>query len=117
MPDDPAGTDLVRDLEILNHALEMANDLCASAIQSVRHRLHWHYPRLSGPELDAYDSASQDARDHAYGLVREFWRDRWTVAEEEEARAAWTAVVRERHPWISPRNLRGLWGVGCHFWK
>lgn len=117
MPDHTADPERALDAGILNHALEMASDLYASGIESVPYRLRWHYPDLSEPELAAYDGACGSATDLANGRLREFWHWDMTVGEEEEARAAWEAVLLERHPWISPRNLRRLWGNACSSWR
>ena len=117
MPAAAAGPERALDTEILNRALEMATDLYASGFQSVRHRLHWHYLSLAEPELDAYDRACSSAAEHAYGRVRDFWHYDMTAAQWEEARVAWEAAVLERHPWISPQNLRRLWANELHSWK
>src|SRR5688500_5150846 len=81
--------------------------------QPVQARLARRYPRLTEPELDAYETVCRTAMTWAHRLVPEHWNA--VGGDEAEALRRFKARVLTQYPWISGKNLKRLWTQGRYY--
>lgn len=101
------------DPAILNVGLDLAMEWGPTFMQPIQPRLAQRYPRLPAEELNAYEAPCRAAMAWGHTQVAPHWHA--AGGNERQARRTYEQSLRERLPWISPKNLSRLYSQGRYY--
>jgi hypothetical protein len=103
--------------DLLNYALDLAQEWGKNWLRPIQPRLRKAYPQLPNTELDRLNDVVQRAMKSGHDLV-------YSMAEAAEESGAtlvdadWRRAFSLQYPWVDERNLRHLFSTGSYYaWK
>jgi hypothetical protein len=100
--------------ELMNFALDLAQEWGADWLRPVQDRLSKAYPNFTRDELDKYNAIAQDAMQYGHGLVYSMVEQQGQYIDE----AQWKIEYLSRYPWVDDKNLKHLFSTGNYYaWK
>jgi hypothetical protein len=100
------------DEQLLNYALDLAQEWGPEWMKPAQNRLKKAYPRMSTVELNRLNDMAKEAMDKGHGLV-------YSMAESKGRKnvdkAEWRKEYTVLYPWVDEKNLKHLFSTGMYY--